>query len=254
MLDHVADHLHDTEDALRNCCLVSKSWVPRARKHLFRQLGFSNPEELQLWKETFPDPSTSPARYTKTLFVGCSEVVTAADAEVGGWITGFSRVEHLTMGSWPFHDPPLDEPISLVPFHGFSHALKSLHVGIAFFPFPQFFDLLLSFPLIEDLRVAAFKSADGAYGFNEPQTAAQPSNKPTFTGSLKLNLERGMEPFIRRLLSLPGGIHFRKLILTGVSGLDPSVIMELVEGCSHTVESLHISEFCGTFIRQLRPH
>jgi hypothetical protein len=34
MLDHVVDHLYDTEDALRNCCLVSKSWIPRTRKHL----------------------------------------------------------------------------------------------------------------------------------------------------------------------------------------------------------------------------
>ena len=28
-LDHIVDHLHDTKDALRNCCLGSKSWVPR---------------------------------------------------------------------------------------------------------------------------------------------------------------------------------------------------------------------------------
>ena len=35
ILDYIIDHLHDTEDALRNCSLVSKSWIPRTRTHLF---------------------------------------------------------------------------------------------------------------------------------------------------------------------------------------------------------------------------
>jgi hypothetical protein len=63
MLDHIVDHLQDTEYALRSCCLVSKSWIPRARKHLFFDIVFHTAKRLELWKETFPDPSTSPACY-----------------------------------------------------------------------------------------------------------------------------------------------------------------------------------------------
>ena len=47
MLDHVVDHLHDARDALRNCCLVSKSWVPRARKHLFADIWFPTATRIQ---------------------------------------------------------------------------------------------------------------------------------------------------------------------------------------------------------------
>ena len=36
----------------RNCCLVSKSWVPRARKHLFFHVTFSNAKGLESWKDT----------------------------------------------------------------------------------------------------------------------------------------------------------------------------------------------------------
>jgi hypothetical protein len=51
-LDHVVDHLPTTKDALRNCCLVSKLWVPRARKRLFANVAL-NPTagSPQPWKE-----------------------------------------------------------------------------------------------------------------------------------------------------------------------------------------------------------
>jgi hypothetical protein len=94
-LDHIIGYLHDTEDELRNCCLVSKPWIPRARKHLFADIEFPTEESLRSWKETFPDPLTSPARYAKTLLIDC----TTRDAEVGGWIGGFSRVAHLGVRS-----------------------------------------------------------------------------------------------------------------------------------------------------------
>src|ERR1700753_246461 len=39
LLDHIADLLRDRE-TLESCCLVSKSWIPRARKHLFACVAF----------------------------------------------------------------------------------------------------------------------------------------------------------------------------------------------------------------------
>jgi len=93
-LDHVVDLLRDTEYALRNCCLVSKSWIPRTRKHLFANVSFLTDKALESWKEAFPDSSTSPARYTKALFIDCIRVA-VGDVKAGGWIRGFSRVLHL---------------------------------------------------------------------------------------------------------------------------------------------------------------
>jgi hypothetical protein len=248
VLDHVTDHLHDKPKTLKQCCLVSKSWIPRTRKHLFADIGFCTAENLQSWKETFPDPSTSPARYAKNLFVGCPEVVTTADAEVGGWITGFSRVISLRVGA-----PRLDGlPSSLVPFYGFSPALKSLYVGFIIVPLPQIFDLILSSPLLEDLTVVT------SHGTSMPDGSGsdwvQPSTPPMLTGSLELYILGGIELAVRRLLSLPGGIHFRKLGLPSVYDEDPLAITGLVEGCAHTLESLQISEFTCTSIWHLFLH
>jgi hypothetical protein len=246
ILDGTIDLLHDEPETLKRCCLVSKSWIPRTRKHLFADLGFQTEKYQRLWQETFPDPSTSPAHYAKDLFVGFSLDI-AADEGAGSWVRGFSRVEHLVVvAGWSF---------SLIPFHGFSPILKSLRLIVPALPFLRIIDLIVSFPLLEDLAVVVFyKMPDGDDGSDSLLTAVQPSSPPVFTGSLELHSRGGMEFFTRRLSSLPGGIHFRKLVLTWFYETDRLVTMALVEGYYHTLESLSISDFCGASIQHMSLH
>jgi len=247
LLDHIIDLLYGSQTALRDCCLVSKSWIPHTRTHLFTDVKFDTPRTLRSWKETFQDLSPSPAQYTKTLTIGCIQDVTAADAEPGGWIRGFSRVECLAVrNTWPD-----GSTISLLPFHGFSPVLKSLHVNSNYLLSPQIFDLTLSFPLLEDLDVIShnLESIGNGNGSCRPSTVIQPSNQP-MTGSLKLMQQEGIGFIASRLLSLSGGIHFWKLDLRCDGPDDISSTMALVEGCSHTLEYLEIgSGFLRTPIR-----
>ena len=259
MLDHVVDYLHDTQDTLRNCCLVSKSWVPRTRKHLFADIGFPTAKSLQSWKETFPDPSTSPAYYAKALSVGCFHLVTAADAEVGGWIRGFSHIVHLEVASRAMRSDPNKLGISLVPFHGISPIIKSLRVVVPHLPSSRIlFDLILSFPLLEDLAVMIFGAPiDGGDDSEEDEmlTAVQPSSPRMFTGTLELHMFEGVEPFARRLMSLPGGTHFRKLAMVWFYEETLWLAAALVEECSHTLESLDVFwGLRGTYSRHLRSY
>ena len=252
MLDHIVDYLQDTEDALRSCCLVSKSWIPRTRKYLFGDIVFYTAERLASWKEMFPDPSTSPACYAKFLAVGCFEALTDADADAGGWITGFSRLEYLGLeGQRLFAGG--SSTLSL--FRGFS-PIAYLHMVFneIHIPPPRVFSLILSFPLLEGLTVSTpFKISADDDDRSDRLSTVQPSNPPVFTESLELLLgEGGMEPFTRRLLSLPGGIRFRKLTLTSFLEEHLSSVTALVEGCSQTLESLDISDLRGTSIPHLR--
>lgn len=253
--DHVVDHLHDSEDALKRCCLVSKSWVPRARKHLFADITLRTAGDLQSWKRTFADPSASPARYTKALLVGHPQAVTAADAEEGGWISTFSRVVHFHVEIHGAHDHQC-----LVPFHGFSTALKSLTVLFSTFPPSRVFDLIRSFPLLEDLTVAAYGGhpniADIADDdLDEQLVEIQSSSPPAFTGSLELSMDHGMEDIVVRLLLLPNGLRFQKLSLGWEHEDGISLARELIERCGSTLESLSISNSSlGKFKLYLRLH
>jgi len=247
LLDRIVDFLHDAQDALRNCCLVSKPWIPWTQKHLFADVQFDNRDDLESWKELFPDPLGSPAHYTKTLFVGSLHFATATDAEPGGWIRGFFyRVLALKVGDLGTY---LDEPgANLVPFHGFSPVIKSLFVQVPTLLSSQALDLILSFPLLNDLTVVTYKSLiDDNGGPGGLRTITIPS--PPMTGSLTLIRREGLKSLARRLLSLPGGINFQKLSLKLLREEDISLATALVEGCSHTLESLDIScEYIGVSV------
>jgi len=247
ILDHIVDLLHDSQTPLRNCCLISKSWIPRARAHLFAELNFRNAESLELWKKTFPDPLTSPTRYAKTLFVHRPQVVVAADGEAGCWVGAFPRVVCLVVvASCGNHRFARGWGDTFALFHGISPIVKSLRVSSIMFPSSRLFDLILSFPLLEDLSVAdcyhfPLESGGGSDGLS---TLAQSSSLPVFSGSLELDMARRggmMGPIARRLLSLSGSMQFRKFTLKSPCEEDISLMMALVERCSHTLESLDIT-------------
>lgn len=72
-------------------------------------------------------------------------------------------------------------------------------------------------------------------------TIVQSSSPPAFTGSLELSMEGGMESVVNRLVSLPSGIHPRKLTLKWSYSNDPALTTALVEECFDTLESLDIT-------------
>ena len=168
LLDHVIDHLQDTRDALESCCLVSKSQIPRARKHLFAHVRLRTAKDLQSLKSTFPDPLTSPVYHTQILSIEFLPVGAATDAEEGGWIpTRYTR-----------------PPTSLIPFHGFSPALKPPHLDFPAVLASDVFSPIYSFPLLEDLCVGV-KCGLGGGGYRKP--AIIESHTPLFTGTLKVS-------------------------------------------------------------------
>ena len=240
ILDHIVDDLRDKPKALQDCCLVAKSWIPRTRKHLFANIEFSSPEKLKSWKKAFPDSSSSPASYTRTLSVKFPQAVTAADAEEGGWIQTFSRVVHLDLDTNATR--PNDSEVSLAPFHGFSPVLKSLCIFSTLLPHSQIFGFVHSLPLLEDLSLTVLGMAnDGDLDVCGPPAVIPPPSSPPFTGTLWLFLLQGMKPAARRLLDLPNGLRFRRLTMLCLQEDDHKWINALVAGCSDTLESLKVT-------------
>ena len=249
LLDHIVVFLHDSSDALKNCCLASKPWIPRTRKHLFADIQFRTPKDLESWKAIFPDPFTSPAHYyAKTLFIGNYHASEIAGAVERPWEVAFSRIVQLTVNikrdaEW--------RRIPLAPFYGFSPVLKSLHMTSVVHTHSEIFDFSHSFPLLEDLSMKvpgygtvtiiggedSIEHDDYYFLYHQPPTV-RPSDSPLFTGSLGLELRAKIEPFTSSLLSLPGGLHFRKLDLKWHLEVDILLTAALVKGCCLTLESL----------------
>jgi hypothetical protein len=252
LLDQAIDLLRDESDALKSCCLVSKSWIPRTRKYLFACVRFSTVASLQSWKTAFPDPSSSPAPYTRYLSIICPPVPTTIHPEDTDWISTFSQVVHLDVD---MRNADPHAAISLVQFHGFSSQLRSLSIYMKFLPLSplQLLDFIMSFPLLENISVDTFR-VDGDERDGQ-LIAVKPSAPPALTGTLRLDVWQGMHPIASPLLSVPNNLHFRKLDLTWHRGGDISLTEALVEVCHPTLESLKIEEgIIGTLGRHPCPH
>jgi len=227
-IDHIVDMLHDTPKTLRNCSLVAKSWVPRTRMHLFADIKFSSSKVLESWKKTFPDPSNSPAFYTLTLSVNCYWAMRAADTEEDGWIRAFSRIVRLDLERYA-------SGVSLPLFHESSPVLKSLRLTYSRQD-SYILDFVCSFPLLEDLTLISRDYAE----WDLPLTI-KPSTSPPLTGTLQLSAFEGAETIVRKLLDLPNGAHFRKLVLPHRDREDFHWVRELVVGCSETLKCIDMT-------------
>lgn len=231
ILDLIVDHLHDQPDTLRACCIVSKSWVPRTRTHLFAHVEFTRESPVGSWAEAFPDPFDSPAHHTRALTIQDHQSTTTTGADAGRWIRTFHNVLHLHVNQHP-----------LAPFHGLSPTVKSLHLKFGRARLSEIFDLMCSFPLLEDFTLVVHGYEDDPDGWTAPSTS------PRLTGSLELRSVAGVDPIIRRLLDLPNGLKFTEVVLTCGKETDFKPTTDLVSECSNTLESLgFVPLFHGEF-------
>ena len=240
-LDSIIDFLYDEPETLRQCCLVSKSWVPRTRKHLFAVIELSTRGYIEAWKKTFQNPYNSPAYHTRILTIGCSRAIATADGTQCGWIPTFSRLVRLEVANLLSPTCHFGLRVDLAPFHKVPSTLKSLAVTSFPFPLSQFFDLIGSLPLLEDLTLIGSQADLDDSGPDGPHTVVPSSTSPTFTGILELRMYGGVASTAHRLLNLPNGLHFRKFKFLCDEWGDLRYVAQLVTGCSGTLECLDIT-------------
>ena len=248
ILEDIVDLLHDDEQALRSCCLASKSWIERTRKRLFAGIEFQNKMHLKSWKDTFLDPATSPAQYTKTLSIKYPYHFTMQDV---GWIRTFASVRRFKMDS-SHSSETRDTHISLIPLYAFSPALESLHIVSRGMFSSRIFKLALTFPLLHSLEVniRGFNREDYDYGWYDAscppddgsKTIPPPLILPVLTGTLKLRIRGGLMLMAPMILSLNGNIRARRLDLEcrGDNPEDVKWTQAILKECLPTVETLGV--------------
>lgn len=228
IFDLIVDHLHHQPTTLRSCCLVSKSWVPRARRNLFAQVEFTSRQcSLQLWINTFPDPFNSPGHHTRSLHLYDIDSIIAASAVAPTWVHHFCFIEELTVANFTSDN---STPVSLVSLRGLSPTLRSLHIFHVSALLSEFFSLICSFPLLEDLGLH-FVTTSGHGWYSLPTS-------PRLTGSLHLT---DPSPSVTRgLLDLPNGPHFSR-ITASCPVESAKLVANLISKCSDTLESLTVA-------------
>ena len=228
ILDLIVDHLHDAPTTLKACCLVAKSWVPRARRSLFAHVEFSSRRcPIQSWLNVFPDASNSPAHHTRALHLVGRDSIAAAIAGPSTWLHHFCHVEKLQVAN-------VSIPVSFVQLRGLSPNLRFLHLFYVSAPLSEIFALICSFPLLEDLWLHLISTWGEADGWEIPSTS------PRLTGTLYLS--DPIRTVTRGLLDLPNGLHFSKIMVSCLVE-DAESVADLVSKCSETLESLVVAYY-----------
>lgn len=230
IFDLIVDHLHDEPTALRSCCLISNSWISRARRHLFLRvrLNLHGKYAIQVWMKGFPDASNSPGHHTRTLELNGVDSTMDASVVAPTWVHHFGHIKELKLercvgGAFI--------PGSLVQLCGLSPTLKSLRVSHALTLLSDLFNLICSFPLLEDLGLHCITTL----GFNDKWHT---STSPRLDGSLHLTDPN--PSLVRRLSDLQNGPNFAHITAKcPVESAEP--VVDLISKCSVTLESLTVA-------------
>ena len=197
LLDHIVDHLHDN----------------RPTQELQPRLQILGPTyakaPLRQCRVPHRKPGITESNISESFHHSCALHEKIGDLVLQGSCSrrcrgAFLRAVHFDLD---FNNPT----VSLLPLHGFSPALKSLHVEYGTFPFPRILNLINSFPLLEDLWLMVW--GGDPVGDVDTQPAVVQKVQPPLTGSLKLGAQEGMNRIVSQLFPPQNGLQFRRLDL-----------------------------------------
>ena len=230
IVDEILDHLAADSDhrSLRLCALVSKSWVPSCRRHLFHTILFTMRDMAQ-WLETFPVPEKSPAHYIRDLRMSTGGYDSSPEKffEYTPWFRNVERVTLLGDGRW------------IPTLWRLPHSVTSLTINTDEAAFAQIQGIMTHLPNLDDL------SLSGSPVPVDRRTLAGIGTtlNGRFGGQLRLLKGLVDKDIMNMLLEVPTGLHFTEMEVCGTNEcLLPTV--RLAEACAKTLVKFSYTVSC----------
>ena len=217
--------------SLRSYSLVSKSWVPSCRRHLFHTITFT-PRNIAKWLETFPVPEESPACYVKDLRLsfGGHRGAPKGFFKHTPW---FTNAEKMTVkGNVIFPSPGISQYTKL------PQSVTSLTIEGSKIDLVQMRDIMAHLPNLNDLIL----SGTIVVRFRKLLLGLGTVLKGRFSGELRIWEGYAGEELVDMLLEIPTGLHFTKLCISA----NPACLIQtvrLAEACCETLVNFSYSGF-----------
>jgi len=231
ILDEILDYLAADSDlsSLRSYSLVSRSWVPSCRRHLFHTIHFNSRKAVLSWGEAFPVPEGSPARHVRDLYFSTGDSFYETLSAYTPWFTNVERVTLLRDGRW------------IPTFWRLPQSVTSLTIKTDTSNLVQIRDIMVQLPNLDDLSLSgALVPVDNR---SLPRIGTALGGR--FGGRLQLTNGYADEDTVNMLLEVPTGLRFtevevfcrHKRLLSTVS---------LADACCNTLVKLSytVSSYC----------
>ena len=226
LLDEIIDHLADDSVSLRRCSTAARVFVPSCRSHLFKRVLFRS-NNLPTWKATFPDPSISPAAYTREMRI---HLASDTPTQLVEYMPYFSNVRDLTLIGGRCDDRRWISGIGRLPA-----SIRSLTMEFVSVTNIQVLEIMEQLPNLDDFSLRTSKGADF------PAEAGE-ILRGRYGGKLDLRLVEDFHASIARsLLKAPEGLGFKSIKAFCNTEDDFPAYVDLVATCRDTLVDLDIS-------------
>ena len=231
IIDEILDHLAADSDfeSLRACVLVSRSWVPSCRRHLFHTLDLTW-GKMDRWLYAFPVPEESPAYHFRALRITISGINWFPD-KFFEHAPRFMNVRKLSffggercLGSRLPSRWKLPESVTSLTIEA------SNGVGLV-----EIWDIMARLPNLDDLSLWGFFVPADRCALRGIGTVL----RGRFGGELVLGTVYANYECTNLLLEMLAGLPFIKVEINCAREYIPSVI-RLVEACSKTIVKLSL--------------
>jgi len=236
VIHEILDHLVDSDlRSLQACALVSKSWIPSCRRHIFHTVDLTS-GMMDRWFDTFPVPEESPAHHVRGLRVSFEGVDWFPD-KFFEHAPQFTNVQGLFLlqGSCC--------PVARLPsLWRLPESVTSLTIGAGGVGLVEIWDIMARLPNLDNFSLyGSYIPADRRELLG---TGTVPKGR--FTGKLLLyGTQHASGDVTNMLLEIPTGLHFTHVVISCAPRCLPSVI-RLVEACCKTIVKLSLEiDFYG---------
>ena len=233
IIDEILDHLAADLTSLRSCALVSKSWLPSCRRHLFHTTFFNS--ETAKWFETLQEPEDSPARHVRDLRFSIRGYYGAPE-KFFEYIPWFTNVEKVTLSGHGRYQPLRVPWLWKLP-----QSVTSLTINTGVVTVAQIRDIIVQLPNLDDLSLSgSIVAAD-----KRTLVGIGAALRGRFCGQLRLLKGHTNEDIVDMLLEVPTGLHFTDVQICGTYECLFSIV-RLAEACCETIVKLSyaVSAYC----------
>ena len=232
IIDEILDHLATDSDfgsrqsSLQSCALVSKSWVPSCRRHLFHTIHFAL-MSMTRWLETFPVPEESPARHVRHLhfWIGHYDGVPENFFKYTPWFTNAEKVAL-----------QVDErfrPLPIPSFWRLPQSVTSLTISGSMVTLPQVQKVMVQLPNLNNLVLSGVPAPMDRRALAGIGTVLRGG----FGGELRLLGAYVGWHAVDMLLEIPTGLRFTEVRVEDMRSCLLSTV-RLAEACSETLVKL----------------
>lgn len=246
IIDDIIDHFRDdpVPKNLQICSLVARSWVPRSRRSLFRDVSFPGKNRFERWCQTIPPGSDGIASYTRILRLSDPWGRLMDPTLLQKHLAHFTSFRSLQSLAFFLVDLSAFDRVTITNCFRHFESVQSLVFCNVASPITNILLLTYLFPNLKRLDIEDLKPPKNMIVMDvpveaEPYMVRTLETAPTLRGSFRMaNIPVGASQLLSWFLKFP--LNFEDIRLTDCDWTSIVPVSRLLEECGPKLRLLEI--------------